>query len=454
MSENYSLASETRASSVRRIVLIAAFLSVSAAAVIHFNPSPGRPSPSGVVSIAPPTGAQPAALLEAHRYDDIIEHAVSDALTVPPPAATWIKVSVGSGESLSNIFEDEGLPREDWIQMMSLGGDCGRLKRLKAGDQLNLRMEAGRLEELTYAFDETRTLSVRRKTTGNGFEAATLTASLEHRTNEGTGVIRNSLFADGRKAGLPDRMILEFADIFGYDIDFAQDLQEGDRFSVVYDQLFKDGKKLREGDILAAEFINQGHLYRAVRYVDSDGRASYFTPEGQALRKAFIRTPVDFARISSGFNLHRLHPILNIIRAHKGVDYAAAIGTPVHATGDGKVEFIGKKNGYGNVLMIRHGAQYETVYGHLSRFASGLSEGSKVRQGQIVAYVGMTGLATAPHLHYEFRVNGIHQNPVTVALPRAIPLSPQLQANFRARTAPLVAQMEALSNRSVASAAR
>ncbi|GAC1628542.1 MAG: peptidoglycan DD-metalloendopeptidase family protein [Nevskia sp.] len=436
------------------MALIAAFLSVSTAAIFYFRPSGGiviaaQPALVLAESTAPKPLARPS---PAGAYNDIIDSAVNDALVVPAPTPAWNRVLVAPGQSLSNIFEDQGLPREDWIQLTQLGGDCSRLRHIKAGDHLNLRLAAGRLEELSYAFDETHTLSVRRN--GEKFESATLTAALEHRTSQGTGVIRNSLFADGRKAGLPDRMILEFADIFGYDIDFAQDLQEGDHFSVVYDQLFKDGKKLREGDILAAEFVNQGRVYRAVRYVDSDGRASYFTPEGQALRKAFIRTPVDFARISSGFNLHRLHPILNIIRAHKGVDYAAAIGTPVHATGDGKVEFVGKKSGYGNVLMIRHGAQYETVYGHLSRFQSGLSTGSKVRQGQVVAYVGMTGLATAPHLHYEFRVNGIHQNPITVALPRAIPLSPQLLANFRARTAPLVAQINALGNRAVASAAR
>ena len=445
MSKNYSLAPGARASSVRRIALIAAFLVVSLAAVTYVHPESTSAAPAAVSAILTPAVA--TALPVTTASDDILKSAVNDAPNVPE-ASTWNKVVVASGESLSNIFENQGLPPEDWMAMTRLGGDCLRLKRIKAGDQLNLRIVAGRLEELRYPFDETRTLSVWRK--GPVFETTTLTAALEHRSNQSAGVIRNSLFADGRKAGLSDRMILEFADIFGYDIDFAQDLQEGDRFGVVYDQIFKDGKKVREGDILAAEFVNQGRSYRAVRFVDADGRAAYYTPDGQSLRKAFIRTPVDFARISSGFNLHRLHPILNIIRAHKGVDYAAATGTPVHATGDGRVEFAGRKSGYGNVLMIRHGAQYETLYGHLSRFQSGLNVGSKVHQGQVVAYVGMTGLATAPHLHYEFRVNGIHQNPVTVPLPRAVPLSPQVLAHFRSQAAPLVAQIDALDNRKFA----
>ncbi len=332
--------------------------------------------------------------------------------------------------------------------MTRLGGDSALLKKLKVGDVLNLRIVSGRLEELTYAIDETRTLSVRRH--GVGYESTTLTAELERRQTESVGQIRSSLFADGRKAGLSNRMILEFADIFGYDIDFAQDLQEGDRFVVVYDNILKDGRKLREGDILAAEFTNQGKTYRAVRYVDAEGRAGYYTPSGESLRKAFIRTPVDFVRISSGFNLQRRHPILNIIRAHKGVDYAAATGTPVHATGDGKIEFLGQKGGYGNVIVVRHSGNNQTLYAHLSRFKPGIKAGARVRQGQIIGFVGSSGLATAPHLHYEFLVNGLHKNPMTVTLPRAVPLTSQALAQFRATTAPLVARINALTDHNVA----
>lgn len=459
MPKNYSLAPEARVSSLRRILLITAFLAIASIAVLHTHAdadadadaqAAGQPAVADTDSIetllGPVTATRPTLAL-----GDIARSAVDDALAVPPPAATIRRIVVTSGQSLSSIFEREGLPPADWLQITALGGECARLKRIRTGDHLTLSLVNDQLEELSYPYDETHTLSVRRSE--HGFDAVTLTASLEHRTREGTGVISNSLFADAHKAGLPDRMILEFADIFGYDIDFAQDLQEGDRFSVIYDELYKSGRKLREGDILAAEFINQGHIYRAVRYVDSDGRAAYYTPEGQSLRKAFIRTPVDFARISSGFNLHRRHPILNTIRAHKGVDYAAPIGTPVHATGDGRIEFIGRKGGYGNVVMIRHGAKYETVYGHLSRFRSGLKLGSKVSQGQVIAYVGMTGLATGPHLHYEFRVDGIHRNPVTVPLPRAVPLSPQILANFHLRSAPLVAELVTLSDHGIASAA-
>jgi len=446
MSQNYSHAPVAGDGHGRRIALIGAFLMVSTVALVY-----SRSEPASAVAIQPGVVRDTGLLPATSASVNFAERVVSKALAVPEPT-DWTSLTVASGQTLSSIFDSVGLPTRDWMQITALGGDSNKLLRVRSGDRLNFRIVGNQLRELTYPFDETHTLSVRRS--GKGFEVTTLTAALERRNTESAGVIRSSLFADGHKAGLSDRMILEFADIFGYDIDFAQDLQEGDRFSVVYDQIYKEGKKIREGDILAAEFTNQGHTYRAVRYVDNEGRSSFYSPDGQSLKRAFIRTPVDFARISSGFNLRRFHPILNVIRAHKGVDYAASTGTPVHATGDGKVEFVGVKSGYGNVLILRHGNQYETVYGHLSRFQAGMRVGDRVRQGQTVAYVGQTGLATAPHLHYEFRVNGIHQNPVTVPLPRSIPLNPKLLADFKLKAQPLLAKIDALNNRRFASLTR
>lgn len=457
MSGNYSSAAGARDSSLRRIGAIAAFLGVAAVAVVALGPALGTDEADlASANLAALESAAIDAETTAESgeptrpnplFEDIIQNAVADVLSVPEPAA-WSQIRIARGQSLSNIFDEAGLPPQDWMLMTRLGGDSARLKQLKAGDVLNMRIVSGRLEELTYAIDETRTLSVRRH--GVGYESTTLTAELERQQAESVGQIRSSLFADGRKAGMSNRMILEFADIFGYDIDFAQDLQEGDRFAVVYENILKDGRKLREGDILAAEFTNQGKTYRAVRYVDTDGRAGYYTPSGESLRKAFIRTPVDFVRISSGFNLKRRHPILNIIRAHKGVDYAAATGTPVHTTGDGKIEFVGRKSGYGNVIIVRHSGNNQTLYAHLSRFKPGVKAGAKVRQGQIIGFVGSSGLATAPHLHYEFLVNGLHKNPMTVTLPRAVPLNARTLVQFRTLTAPLVARIDALSDGNVA----
>lgn len=372
-------------------------------------------------------------------FDSIIHTAVSDALKVPE-ASQWTTISIKPGQSLSLVFEALGLAKDEVVDLLALGGEVNRLKRLKAGDDLHIRVEDSQLEGLTYALDERRTLEVRRG--DNGLESVTLTAEIEHRQTTAGGHIRDSLFADGRRANMSSRLIMEFADIFGYDIDFAQDLHAGDQFSVVYEQLFKDGKKLRDGDILAAEFVSQGQRFRAVRFTTPDGNTAYYTPNGQSLRKAFIRTPVDFARISSPFNLRRLHPILHTIRAHKGVDYAAGTGTPIKATGDGRISFKGAKRGYGNVVVINHGGGVETLYAHMSRFRSGLRNGSSVRQGQVIGYVGKSGLATAPHLHYEFRLNGLHKNPMTVPLPRANPVSPRHMAAFRAQSSPLIASLD------------
>jgi murein DD-endopeptidase MepM/ murein hydrolase activator NlpD len=377
---------------------------------------------------------------EAAQYDASIQSALADSLAVPQ-ASEWTTWKVKSGDNLSDIFDAQGLPTDEWMALLKLGGDTRELKRMKAGEELQIRKDGDRLQELRYQLDELRTLNVRR--VGSDFEAVTITAELERRQEQAVGEITSSLFADGAKAGLSDRMVMEIAEIFGYDIDFALDLRKGDRFAVIYDKLYKDGKSMRYGDILAAEFVNQGKTYRAVRHVDSDGRAAYYTPEGQSLRKAFIRTPLDVVRISSPFNLKRRHPILNTIRAHKGVDYAASAGTPIKAVGDGKVTFVGNKNGFGRVVMLQHGNQYETVYAHMSRFRQGIRVGQTVSQGQVIGYVGMSGLATAPHLHFEFRVGGVAVNPVNVAVPRANPIARKDMAQFKAETGVYLAALDA-----------
>jgi murein DD-endopeptidase MepM/ murein hydrolase activator NlpD len=245
----------------------------------------------------------------------------------------------------------------------------------------------------------------------------------------GQGVITSSLSEAGKKAGLSEELIDQLTQIFAWDIDFANSLQDGDRFTVVYERSGFNGVD----DIVAAEFINRGKSFRAVRYIDKEGFANYYTPAGNALQKAFLSTPVDFARISSHFSLSRKHPVLNRIRAHKGVDYAARTGTPVKATGAGEIAFLGRKGGYGQVIIIKHGDRYETVYAHLSRYKYGLQEGSAVRQGEIIGYVGQTGLATGPHLHYEFRVDGIHQNPLTAQLSNSIPVRETALADFKSQ---------------------
>ena len=223
---------------------------------------------------------------------------------------------------------------------------------------------------------------------------------------------------------------MDLVAIFGWDIDFSLDIRQGDSFGIVYEELYKDGVKIRNGRILSAKFVNDGKAYKAVYYTDPSGNSDYYAPDGKSMRKAFLRSPVKFSRISSRFSNKRWHPVLSKWRSHKGVDYAAARGTPVRASGDGKISFAGRKGGYGRLVVISHGGRYTTAYGHLHRYAKGARSGRKVKQGQIIGYVGSSGLATGPHLHYEFRVNGVHRNPLTVKLPEAKPVNTAYIDNF------------------------
>jgi murein DD-endopeptidase MepM/ murein hydrolase activator NlpD len=281
---------------------------------------------------------------------------------------------------------------------------------------------------------------------GDDFKAQIVPLAFETQRVEAQARIDSSLFQAGADARISDAAIMKLAGIFASEIDFVLDIREGDEFTVLYDQYWRDGKQVGEGEILAAEFVNQGQRYRAVRYQNPDGRADYYTPEGRSLRKAFVRAPLAFSRVSSGFNPHRLHPILHTIRAHFGTDYAAPTGTPVHAPSDGRVVFRGRKGGYGNVIMVQHPGNVTTVYGHLSAFARTTREGRPVRQGDVIGYVGMTGLATAPHLHYEYRINGVPVNSRTVKLPEALPVSPAHRADFLRASAPLLQRLDARSS--------
>jgi murein DD-endopeptidase MepM/ murein hydrolase activator NlpD len=298
----------------------------------------------------------------------------------------------------------------------------------------------GELVGLERKLSDSETLKVTRESAG--FVSDVLENPLEVHTRSASATITSSLFQASADAQLSDRIAFDLAEIFQYDIDFVLDIQSGDRFTVVYEELFQDGKALRTGNILAAKFVNDGREYHAVRYVDAQGRAEYFAPDGRSLRKAFMRSPVQFSRISSRFNLSRRHPVLNRIRAHRGVDYAAPTGTPVRAAGEGRVRFVGRQGGYGNVVELEHGSGVVTVYGHLSRFATQLKRGQRVALGSVIGYVGSTGLATGPHLHYEYRVRGVHKNPQTVPLPDAAPIPDAERESFLTATADLMNMLD------------
>ena len=327
---------------------------------------------------------------------------------------------IGKGDSLSTLFKKHRLGAAELLLLVKARPHGQRLKRVLPGQKLDFYLDATRsLVGLEYHLD--RTHFIRFSRTDKGFTSELVEVPLERRVTHATGQIRSSLFLAGQRAGLSDRLIMEMVEIFGWDIDFALDIRVGDEFLVVYEELFKDGEKLAEGNILAAEFINRGKQFRAVRYIDPQERAAYFSPDGLSMRKAFLRTPIKFGRVSSRFNLKRRHPILHKIRAHRGVDYAASRGTAIRASGDGKVIFVGRKGGFGRTVILRHGSTYTTLYAHMSRYTKGMRPGRRVQQGQLIGYVGSSGLATGPHLHYEFRVRNVHRNPLTVKLPKAAP---------------------------------
>lgn len=347
-------------------------------------------------------------------------------------------LSVRPGDSLARLFDQHGLSRTDLHAIARVAEAAPRLRRLMPGDRILVAAEAdGSVRELRVALDEVRSLILSREADG-GFSPSHLDHPLTPRLRTASGEIESSLFASAGSVGLSNQVTAALTGIFGYDIDYLQDLRVGDRFSVVYEELWRDGEKVRDGAILAAEFVNAGRVLRAVRFEHPDGSAEYYAPDGTSMRKALTRNPIDFTRISSRFSTRRAHPILNKVRAHKGVDYAAPTGTPVRAAGDGKVVFVGVKGGYGKVVIIQHGATFSTLYAHLSRFGAGIVPGSRVRQDQVIGRVGQTGLATAPHLHYEVLVNGVHRNPRTVSLPDAAPVPPDLRETFAQRSSELL----------------
>lgn len=354
-------------------------------------------------------------------------------------AGTMLSLSVQPGDSLELLFRRNGLSLADLAAMTELSDAREHLRLLRPGDTIDISHQDGRVLSLAKQLDDVSLLQIDRNATG--FHAGTLTRDVDIRSVSGHGVIQSSLFDAGTAAGISDGVTMNMAGIFQWDIDFLQDVRVGDDFTVIYEELWRDGVKLRDGEIVAAEFINQGTPYRAVRFVYSGGNSDYFTPDGRSVRKAFIRAPVDFARVSSSFNLNRRHPILNTIRAHRGVDYAAPTGTPVIAAGDGKVTVRGVQNGYGNTVILQHGGNITTLYGHLSRFA-GFRVGSRIRQGQTLGFVGQSGLATGPHLHYEYRLNGVHRNPRTVTLPPADPVPAEYREDFLTAAAPLWRQLD------------
>lgn len=364
-----------------------------------------------------------------------------------PIASDWETITIKSGDSLASILKKRGISSTTTHEIASLNEQTKTFRYIQPGQKFELLVDDNnKLRKLKYLPDITRTLLVQREQ-DQSFSSKIINYQLEPIPVYREAVIQSSLFEAAAEADLPESVIMDLANIFGWDIDFSLDIRRGDRFGIVYEELFKDGVKIRTGRILSAEFINAGKLYQAVRYTDPKGDSDYFTPDGKSMRKAFLRSPVSFSRISSRFSNNRWHPVLEKWRSHKGVDYAASRGTPIRAAGDGKIVLAGKKGGYGRTVIIQHGGRYQTLYAHLHRYAKGARGGQKVKQGQVIGYVGSSGLATGPHLHYEFRVNGAHRNPLTVKLPEAKPVHQSYLSHFKESTGIYLSMLHLMDNR-------
>ena len=356
----------------------------------------------------------------------------------------WVETTVKSGDTLSGIVNRLGIAPSELHAIISTDSETKRLTWIMPGDGISFGFDKNdKLQVISKPIDQENTLIVKRAE--QGFISHIENTPLERRLHYATGTINSSLFEAAQNANISQPVILEMAGLFGWDIDFSLDVRNGDQFSVIYETFYRDGNYTSDGKIIAAEYINDGRSFKAVRYTDPKGYTDHYSSEGQSLRKAFLRSPIEFARITSGFNLRRRHPILHTIRAHKGVDYAAKPGTPIRSTGDGKVVFRGRKGGYGHTVVIQHGSKYSTLYAHMSKYASKAKLGRHVKQGQIIGYVGSSGLATGPHLHYEFRANGVHRNPLRFNFPGVAPVAEEFKADFTDKTQPLVKQLSLLS---------
>ncbi|MBV9361244.1 MAG: peptidoglycan DD-metalloendopeptidase family protein [Betaproteobacteria bacterium] len=367
----------------------------------------------------------------------VVEPLSLQAREVPLVGAYVQEEQFKRGDTLASFLERLGLDDS----AIALLARSPALRVLRPGSQVRADF-SGDGSPTAISFLTGRDTLVKIQPQGDGFRATEEQASLETRVTMKANVIKSSLFAATDDVGIPDSIAMQLADVFGGDIDFHRDLRAGDHFTVVYELYQLNGRAVRAGRLLAAEFVNKGRPLRAVRY-----GSSYYGPDGKNLRKAFLRSPLEFSRISSGFGM-RKHPIQKTWRTHQGTDYAAPTGTRVRATGDAVVEFAGVKGGYGNVVILRHNGQYSTVYAHLSRI--GVRRGARVTQSDIIGYVGQTGWATGPHLHYEFRVAGQARNPLTIALPAALPLPASEVASFKNEAAPLISRLDLVAQGSLA----
>ena len=398
-----------------------------------------EPAPQATAAVAA-TDSAPAPIEASASPDDAA--APVEPAAPAEPELDWTTFTVKSGDTLSTLFGKAGFNDGLMLSVIHGGGEANKLQHLYVGEQLAFGITpGGELAEVRLERSRLESLVIER--TEDGYRGDVVMREPEPRLAFASGEIEGSLYLAGKDAGLDDRITMELAGIYGWDIDFVYDVRKGDSFEVVYEELYLDDEKIDNGKIIAARFVNRGREVIALHYTDSNGDSDYYSPEGDSMRKAFLRTPIN-ARVSSPFNLQRRHPVLDVVRPHEGTDYAAPTGTPIKAAGDGRVSFAGWKGGYGRTVVLSHGDNITTLYAHMSKLGKGIRNGTRVKQGQTIGYVGASGMVTGAHLHYEFRINGVARNSRTIDLPEANPVPASEMARFKAATQPQMAQLNNL----------
>ena len=397
---------------------------------------------SATTASIPPRETGQAVVLSKVRVN--AQHVVTTERALPAGTEfDWTTVTIRRGDTLGTIFKHQGF--DTGLPLAITAAEPGALlKKIRVGRELSFGLNPdGELARVVYPLDALERVVVEIGAADSSILSIYIDRhSFETRERITVGEIDSSLYQAAIDAGVSVQVVMEMVEVFGWDIDFALDLRKGDSFIIVHEEYMQGDDKLADGHIMAAEFVNRGETYRTIRFTDSNNEASYYTPKGESMRGTFLRTPVQFSRISSRFTTGRFHPILQRWRAHRGVDYAAPTGTPIRATADGKVMHVGTNGGYGKAVVLQHAGRFSTLYGHLSGYRKGLKNGTEVRQGDTIGYVGSTGLATGPHLHYEFRVDGVHRNPLTYKFPKQGPVPEQDMVRFMALASDWTARLE------------
>lgn len=383
---------------------------------------------------------------ESARTSPVVEHpsiSAVRALAIAPSGGKTTTVLVAPGNTLSGILNTHGVKIDQMPQLLTDDVVKEHLSSLKIGQKFDItQTQDGDFHSLSVRIGNDKRITIRRS--ANDFAVASIDLPVEKERVVTSGTIEQSLYLAAEQANLKQSTIMELANIFQWELDFARDIRKGDQFALVYDRLYRDGSYIGDGDILAAEFARAGKTHSAIRFTTDDGDTSYYSPEGNSLKRTFMRHPVDLVRITSKFNPKRMHPVLHKIKAHRGVDYGSPHGSPIYATADGKVKFSGSNGAYGKTVILQHGQRFSTLYAHMSKISSKSNKGQRIKQGDVIGYVGRSGRVTGTHLHYEFRVNNEQIDPLKVKLPAAEPLPKKYLAELRAISDEMTTQMQSV----------